>query len=174
MKLIFEDRRSRAIKTKEEIKFSSFSSYHLIIITARAKSEKQLGDQITDDEDLTVKLDGKSFPKLGSDRLIDSPAAFSGGKGKDHKIVLEADNPPGTATFENLRVYALNPVEELILEPNMQAEDGDRRPWISFALDNLALKIYNTNPHILSPQEGQRRRKNKNRRQNAREFAANH
>lgn len=155
MKLIFEDRRSRTIKTKEEIKFSSFSSYHLIIITARAKSEKQLGDQVTDDEDLTVKLDNKSFPKLGPDRLIDSPAAFSGGrlhnlskavhfltflKGEDHEIVLEADKPPGTATFENLRVYALNPVGKLILEPNMQAEDGDRRPWISFVLDNVALK----------------------------------
>lgn len=155
MKLIFEDRYSRTIKTKEEIKFSSFSSYHLIIITARAKSEKQLGDQVTDDEDLTVKLNSKSFPKLGSDRLIDSPAAFSGGKlhnlsktvyfltflkGKDHKVVLEADNPAGTTTFENLKIYALNPVEKLILEPNMQAEDGDRRPWISFVLDNVALK----------------------------------
>lgn len=155
MKLIFEDRHSRTIKTKEEIKFSSFSSYHLIIITARAKSEKQLGDQVTDDEDLVVKLNDKSFPKLGSDRLINSPAAFSGGrlhnlsktvyfltflKGKDQEIVLEADNPPGTATFENLQVFALNPVEKLILKPKIQAEDGDRRPWISFVLDNLALK----------------------------------
>lgn len=155
MKLIFEDRRSRTIKTKEKIKFSSFSSYHLIIITARTKNEKQLGDQITDDEDLTVKLNSKSFPKLGSDRLIDSPAAFSGGrlgnlsktvyfltflKGEDNEIVLEADKSPGTATFENLQVYTLHPVEKLVLEPNVQAEDGDRRPWISFVLDNVALR----------------------------------
>ncbi|MBI5356010.1 cell wall hydrolase [Candidatus Collierbacteria bacterium] len=155
MKLIFEDGHSRTIKTKEEIKFSSFSSYHLIIITGRAKSENQLGDHVTDDEDLIVKLNNKSFPKLGSDGLIDSPTAFSGGKlhnlsktvyfltfleGEDHEIVLETDKTPGTATFESLRVYALNPVEKLILEPKIQAEDGDRRPWISFALDNLALK----------------------------------
>lgn len=84
-----------------------------------------------------------------------SPAAFSGGrlhnlskrvyfltflKGKDHEILLEADKPSGTASFENLLVYTLNPVEKLILEPNIKAEDGDRRPWISFVFDILALK----------------------------------
>ncbi|MDP4010599.1 MAG: cell wall hydrolase [Candidatus Roizmanbacteria bacterium] len=155
MKSIFEDGHSRTIKMKEKIKFSSFSSYHLIIITARTKSEKQISPTVTDDEDLIVKIDGKTFPKLHSDRLKDSPAAFSGGrlhnlskivyfltflKGKDHEIVLEADQPLGTATFENLQVYALSPTDKLTLEPKIQAEDGDRRPWLTFVLDNLLLK----------------------------------
>lgn len=156
MKLVFEDRHSRTIEMKEEIRFSSFSSYHLIIITARAKSEKQLSKNSTDDEDLTVKIDkDKTFPKLSSDRLIDSPAAFSGGrlhnlsktiyfltflKGRNHKIILEADKPADTATFENLQIHALDPAEKLTLEPKLQAEDGDRRPWITFVLDNLAIQ----------------------------------
>lgn len=148
MSLIFEDNNKRTIKIKEEIRFSSFSSYHLIIITTRAKSEKQLSQEATDDEDLKIKIDNKTFP-------VDSPAAFSGGKlhnlaktiyfliflkGKDHEIILETDNPPGTAKFENLQIYALNLVEKLVLEPNIQAEDGDRRPWLTFVLDNLSLK----------------------------------
>lgn len=159
MNLILEDKRRRIIRAKEEIKFSTFSSYHLVIVTARAKSEKQLGNQATDDEDLTIKLDNRSFPKPGSSKLIDSPAAFNGGglhnlskviylltflKGENHEIALEADNPPGTATLENLQVYTLHPAKKLFLESNIQAEDGDRRPWISFVLDNVALKSLTT------------------------------
>ena len=156
MKLIFEDRHSRTIKTKEEIRFFSFSSYHLIIITARAKSEKQLSRNSTDDEDLTVKIDkDKTFPQLRSNRLIDSPAALSGGrlhnlsktiyfltflKGRDHKIILKTDKPTDTATFENLQIHVLDPTKKLTLEPKLQAEDGDRRPWITFVLDNLAIQ----------------------------------
>ncbi|OGK27923.1 hypothetical protein A3D80_03825 [Candidatus Roizmanbacteria bacterium RIFCSPHIGHO2_02_FULL_40_13b] len=155
MRLVFEDEHSRAIKTKEKIKFHSFSSYYLIIITARVKSEKQLGDQTTDDEDLTVKIDGKLFPKLQSSALIDSPAAFSGGKlhnlsktvyfltflkGENHTLLLETDKTPGIATFDGLQVFTLNPVERLTFDPKIKAEDGDRRPWITFVLDNLPLK----------------------------------
>src|SRR3989344_5794953 len=137
MQLIFEDKQQKKIKREREITFSSFSSYHLIIITARAKSEKQISPTVTDDEDLIVKIDGKTFPKLGSNRLKDSPATFSGGKlhnlsktvhfltflkGKDHTIILEADQSPNTATFENLQAYALDPTDKLALESKIQAE----------------------------------------------------
>lgn len=79
MDLIFEDRKRRTINKEEEINFSSFSSFHLIAVTARAKGERQLS--ATDDEDLTVEIDGKSFPRLDNqNRLVDSPASFSGGR----------------------------------------------------------------------------------------------
>lgn len=157
MKLIKKDQQKRVIYNQEKIQFSSFSSWHLIIINARAKSEKQLSLQATDDEDLTVSIDDKTFPEAGSNRLIDSPAAFSGGKlydliktvyfltnlsGKDHKLILKVDDTPGTATFEKLEIYTLDSTDKLILESKIQAEDGDRREWITFVLDNLPLKEF--------------------------------
>ncbi|MBI4999753.1 cell wall hydrolase [Candidatus Gottesmanbacteria bacterium] len=156
MQLIFEDKGRRTVRNKEEIKFSSFSCYHLIVLTARAKSERQASENATDDEDLIVKIDGKTFPKLNSDRLKDSPAAFSGGglhnlsksiyfltclKGREHSIILETDKDPNTATFESLQVYTIDLLDKTFtLEVNQQAEDGDRRSWITFALDDLPLK----------------------------------
>lgn len=152
---VFEDSRKRMVKIKEEIKFTSFSSYHLIVLTARVKSEKQMGQEATDDEDLILKLDQKTFPQLNSERLIDSPAAFSGGKlhnfaktvylltflkGKEHSLVLETDEPFNTATFESLKIYTLNLEGNLTLETNVQAEDGDRRSWLTFTLDKFPLR----------------------------------
>lgn len=159
MQLIYEDKEKRTIKNKEEIRFSNQSAYHLIILTARAKSEKQISESSTDDEELTFEIDDKIFPKLGSDskNVLDSPASINGGKshnllktvyfltylsGKDHKITLKTDNPPGTATFESLEVYTLDLTDTLTLEPKIQAEDGDRREWITFVLDNLALNAF--------------------------------
>lgn len=156
MKLVKEDRQKRIIKGQEEIKFSSSSSYHLIILTARAKGEKQISESSTDDEELTLQIDNKTFPKLGSNsnKVLDSPASINGGRlhnlsktvyflvnlsGKDHKIILNTDDPPGTATFESLEIYTLDPTNILTLEPKIQAEDGDRREWITFVLDNTPL-----------------------------------
>lgn len=146
MKFVTEDKNQRIIKGQEEITFSSLTSYHLIILRARAKGEKQISESSTDDEDLTIQIDDKKFP---------SPADISGGslhnlsktvylltflQGKDHKLILNADDPPGTATFEKLEIYTFDPTDTLTLEPKIQAEDGDRRSWITFALDNIPLK----------------------------------
>lgn len=156
MRFITDDKQERIVDIHEEIGFSSTSAYHLIALTARVKGEKQLNGNTTDDEDLTVQIDGKSFPKLYSNNdLIDSPAAFSGGKqhnlsktvyfltylqGRDHKLVLNTDNPPGTATFEKMEIYTFGSVDQLTFEPKIQAEDGDRRSWIAFALDSIPLQ----------------------------------
>lgn len=152
---VYEDKNKRVVNGQERISFSSFSSFHLIVITARAKGKKQISDNATDDEDLVVKIDDKSFPTLSRpERLIDSPTAFSGGtlhglsktvyfltflKGKDHVVRLETDKPSHTATFESVEVYTLNLQKILSLKVENQAEDGDRRPWLTFALDNLPL-----------------------------------
>ncbi|MBI3956252.1 hypothetical protein HY339_03260 [Candidatus Gottesmanbacteria bacterium] len=158
MVLVYEDRKKKVIKDRERINFSSFSSFHLIVITARAKGKRQISDSATDDEDLTIKIDDKTFPKLSRpERLIDSPAAFSGGtlhglskiiyfltflKGKDHTLELITDKLPNIATLESLRVYALTLGRELTLVLEQQAEDGDRRPWITFVFDQLALESF--------------------------------
>jgi len=154
--LIIRDDNRKTIKNREEIEFSSFSAFHLVVVAARAKSKKQISQKETDDEDLYIKIDEKTFPKLTDPaRLIDSPAAFSGGtlhnlsktvyflvflKGKDHRITLETDKPHKSATLENFKVYTVNLNKELTIEVENQAEDGDRRPWITFVLDSLPLK----------------------------------
>lgn len=158
MLLITKDKRKRVIKGRENINFSSFSSFHLVAITARALGEKQISQNATDDEDLTVKIDNKSFSKLSnSKRVADSPAAFSGGslhglaktvyfliflKGKSHKIELIADKPPNIATLENIKVYTLSLEQKFTLEVDQQAEDGNGRPWTTVALDNFPLQEF--------------------------------
>lgn len=156
MEPIFTDRKRRTIKIREELKFSSYSSFHIIKLTARSKGEKQLGPDSSDDEDLTLTLDGQSFPKLHTKAdLIDSPAAFSGGslhglaktiyllvflKGRSHTLILNTDNPSGTAGFDELEVYTFRITDTLRLDVLHQAEDGDRRPWITFTLVDLPLQ----------------------------------
>lgn len=155
-RLIYQDKTERTIRGKEKIRFSSPSGYYLIIITARTKGEKQLGEYVTDDEDLIVIIDNKKFPKLKSKDLIDSPAAFSGGElhnlsktiyfltflhGTNHTITLLADKPTNVATFVGLEIYRIQELtKKLKLSPHIQAEDGDRRPWITFVLDDLPLQ----------------------------------
>lgn len=155
MESIFKDDKNRQIVKIEEVSFAVKTlGLYLIKISARAKSEKQLG--ATDDEELTIQIDDKIFPKLGSGskQVVDSPASINGGKshnllktvyfltnlsGKNHKIILKTDNPPDTATFESLEVYGLEFTNKITLEPKLQAEDGDRREWITFVLDNISL-----------------------------------
>ena len=155
MRLIYQNKQRRIIKNREEINFSSFSSSHLIVVAARAKSKKQITESATDDEDLIVKIDEKSFPTFTDPkRLIDSSAAFSGGslhnlaktvyfltflKGRNHEIELITDEPSKTATLENIEAHTLNLDKALFLSVENQAEDGNRRPWITFALDNFPL-----------------------------------
>lgn len=159
-RLIYQDKTERMIRDQEIINFSSHSSWHLIVITARAKGEKQLGEDITNDEDLTVKIDNKTFPKINSSGVIDSPAAFSGGKlhdsaktiyfltflyGTEHTITLLADDPPNTATFEGAEIYIINDLKnKFITRPDIQAKDINIHPWLVFVLDNLPLRFIKT------------------------------
>lgn len=155
--ILLHEERKRVIKGQEKINFSSFSSLHLITISARVRGKKQISGDATDDEDLVIKIDGKSYPKLSDPaRKIDYPAAFSGGslhdlaksvyflsflKGKDHQIELLTDKPQDTATLESLTIDISSLGQELFLKPEDKAEDGDRRPWVTFVLDNLPLEI---------------------------------
>jgi len=159
MKLILSDKNKRVITGNVEIKFKDSSEKHLICVTARAKGALQLSPSASDDEDLTVEIDHKKFPKLSDpNRMTDSPAAFSGGSihnlsksvffvakltGEEHVIKLKADNIPSCATLESLEVHALGPGEKVELKISRSAEDGDRRQWMTFVVDDLPLYSFN-------------------------------
>lgn len=156
MNSVYSDKQKRVIHGQERIEFYSFSSFHLIILTARVKGERQFTPPSTDDEDLIVSIGGKNFPKLtDASSLIDSPASFNGGKlhnlsqtvyfltflkGRNHQVVLGTDKPHSTATFESLEVYTSDLSEQLVLNVGKQAEDGDRRPWLTFVFTDLPIE----------------------------------
>lgn len=153
MALIFSDTKQRELKVKETIGFTvRTKGLFLLQISARTKSEKQLGG--TDDEDLRLEIDGKKFPLLtNSERYSDSPAAFSGGASKGFKKTiffitwLETGKhiisliPDIAAIFISLDVTHISQnsiLKELPILVNNLAEDGDRRDWITFVLVNAS------------------------------------
>lgn len=130
--------------------YTDFPSLYLIEIRAGVKGEKQIGG--SDDEDLKVEIDQQKFPSLsGQARYFDSPAGFSGGrlhglnksvffflplKNGLHGVALTADI---SATLEKTQVWQIEPGEEISLS-DLVAEDGDRRPWLTFVFLEVLLK----------------------------------
>ncbi len=153
--LIKEEKFKKTVSQRFGFEFSiTAEGLYLIEISARARSEKQIGNNETDDDDLRIEIDGRRFAQLGEPaRYFDSPAAFSGGQlhnlkktvvflcqfseGK-HVLAFIPDREP---TLEDIKIYQLK-IEEgkLILELNQQAEDGDRRDWLTISLMDLPLK----------------------------------
>jgi hypothetical protein len=122
-------------------------------ISARARGEKQIGPKQTDDDDLRIEIDGRKFSQIKNQRYFDSPAAFSGGKlhnlkktvffliyfshGK-HTITFVPDRKP---RLEEVAIkFAGSTLSQVDLVLNEQAEEGDRRPWITFVLVDLPLE----------------------------------
>lgn len=133
----------------------SESGWYLVSVSARVKSEKQRGENETDDEDLRVEIDGQKFPKLDNPTgLLDSPAAFSGGR--LHNLLktiyfilwLEKGEhttsliPDESALIEAVTAFKLDDTGEIKLDLDLRAEDGDRRPWITFTLVDLPLSLF--------------------------------
>lgn len=144
----------RIEKKNKQILEAKKEGLYLIKISAKAKSEKQIGPQITDDDDLRLEIDKHKFPKLDNpQRYFDSPASFSGGQLHNlrktvyflinfseniHNFVLIPDKNP---FLEELSIYFIgNNLTEIDLDIDQQAEDRDRKPWITFALVDLPLK----------------------------------
>ncbi len=155
MRRIFEDLLSRRIEKPEEIDFQvDVSGLFLIEISARAKSAKQIDG--TDDEDLRVEINGIKFPQLKNpQRYLDSPSSFSGGQLKNLRksvyflINLEVGNhvlgliPDVSATLEAITICEItNPSQTFEITLNSEAEDGNRRSWVTFALIETALQSF--------------------------------
>ncbi|MBI3559344.1 cell wall hydrolase [Candidatus Gottesmanbacteria bacterium] len=137
MQTIFTENKKSILTSSRLIPFKSYSAYHLVTITARI-----------DEGNLMIKIDGKIFS---------SPATFSGSKlhnlsqiiyfllylsGGEHTIDLKINKSDQTATLEAMSVYTFLPEINLTLESNNQAENGDRRPWLTFVLSSLPLKSF--------------------------------
>lgn len=131
MESIFEDTNRRVINKTEDINFNvSSAGIYIIQIAARA----------TNTEILKIKIDQKEY--------FNKPAVFSGGelKGLKKSVFWVLSLNPGShtvslvpqpaGTLEQIKIYSF--VGELLI--NDQAEDGDRRPWITFVTVNFSLK----------------------------------
>lgn len=155
MQKILEEKYNKKIKENFVYDFEAQKEgLYLIEISARAKSEKQIGAGATDDEDLRVEIDNRPFPKPDNpQRYLDLPAAFSGGKlhglsktvyflinlsqGRHHITFIPDQNP----LLEKLDIYFIgDSIAKVDLAIDQQAEDGDRRPWLTVALIDLPLK----------------------------------
>lgn len=147
MEPIFKDDEKRKISKHEEIVFTTKTSgLYLIEISAIVKNEKQLGG--TDDEDLKIEINQRKFP---------TPASFSGGTSKGlkktiyfilslkvgkHTISLIPDISATLVKIEVFKISEETNLHELNLPLNDQAEDGDRRAWITFVLVDLSLHAF--------------------------------
>lgn len=147
METVLEEDKEKRITKKEEVVFTTkVSGIYLIEISAKAKNRKQLGG--SDDEDLRVEINDQKFP-------FNSLAAFSGsslkGLRKTVYFLLPLDSgknvisliPDISATITKLSVHKINTdLEELDLAINNQAEDGDRRSWITITLVDVSLSSF--------------------------------
>jgi len=133
---------------------TSEDGLYMIEVSARARGEKQISSSSTDDDDLMVEIDTRKFPLLTNpQRYSDSPVSFSGGElhgtkktvvfllgfgsGK-HKLTFIPDNEP---TLEVLKItYVGYRLQDISLGLTDEAEDSDRRPWLTVAMVDLSVK----------------------------------
>ena len=139
-------------------------SLYLIEILASAKSWVQNLTSLRgffNDDDLTVLLDGREFPKQNGKRgLFDGEVAWNGNSLKgltktnvfimqlekgEHFLEFLTDNKP---VLERIKVEQLAQNQDLTriqeiqyhMEEDNPAEDGNRRPWLTIVLIDSALK----------------------------------
>lgn len=130
MQLIFEDRNKRTLSDKESIAFSSFSSFHLVIIKVRETKMVVLG------------IDTKELFQIKPSPQLQTISVLTFLQGKDHTVSFKKKQINGSAALESVEVFILQPDTTLMLEMNDQAEDGDRRPWATYLLDDFPLRSF--------------------------------
>lgn len=126
-----------------------------VFVSARCRCKKQIRSNI--DEDLRIEINGMKFREIPPQKYIqvfNIPAAWNGSdlRGLKKTIVFltvlnKGDHivsliPKNSAFIEEIKVQELSGKQDVYLEIEEQAEDGDRRPWYTFVLVDLALKEF--------------------------------
>lgn len=145
MQRILTRKESTPVQGRQDLRFESSSAFHLIRITARARDKKQIASNALAHEELTVSVDGKEYGRAST---------FSGGKlhnraqtiylltflrGVQHTIALAPNEKQPTVMLETVEVFILKQSKDFVFPVENQAEDGDRRPWITILLVDLPL-----------------------------------
>src|SRR3989344_5978272 len=125
-----------------------------ISMVARCKSRTQAGKKI--DENLRIELNQLAFrenPLRTRNQFFDTPAAFNGSllKNKEKTVVLLTLLDAGTHTLglipkqgayiKKIIVEELSGTANPFFEIDSQPEDGDRRPWYTFILIDLPIRL---------------------------------
>jgi len=130
MQLIFEDKNRRVVSGEERLTFSSFSAFHLFVIKVR------------ETKNFVLHIDNKETLNIKPARELQIIYAVTFLQGKDHTLSLEKKQKNRSLTLESFEVFVLDLDAVLTLEINNQAEDGDRRPWVTCLLNNLPLRSF--------------------------------
>ena len=162
MKLIQQEKFNKIIEENFDYTFNNKEEgIYLIEIIASCKSWKQNLIKFISffkDDDLTIKINKKEFPKLNGKRgLFDGEVAWNGNNLKglsktnvfavrldkgNHKIHFLVNQKP---FLKSIKISMVENLEKIIYIPaeNNPAEDGNRRQWINFTLVDLPVKRLN-------------------------------
>lgn len=126
---------------------------YAVRVTARCRSGKQIGER--EGEDMRVEIDGVSFRELPPEertQQFDIPPAWNGtalnGLAKSVIFLLLLRKGEHTMTFVPRRgavieheptITRFDDLNNVVLDLEEQAEDGNRRPWLTVALVDLPL-----------------------------------
>lgn len=129
-----------------------------ISISARCLSKSQTNDDIN--EDLRIEINGlqcREYEAVKNKQLFNIPASFNGTELKGLKktiifivVLPQGENiinfiPKTSAIIEQIEIKEISRKEIIELSIEEQAEDGDRRPWLTFVLVNLPLLSFSAN-----------------------------
>lgn len=139
--------------TEDTFTIDTFGLY-AVSITARCKSGKQTG--MKGGENLRIEIDDvklREIPPLDNKQYFDIPSTWNGtdlkGLAKTIIFLLSLNKGDHTLTFipnpsATIESYAITPIQDpqnISFDFNAQAEDGDKRPWYTFALIDLPLQF---------------------------------
>lgn len=157
MRLVKEFKFNKVIGKGFEVSFEvDKDGLYFLEISVRCKNWIQNWGRLFDDDDLTISLDGRDLSGVTGRRAFEKPKAGWNGnqlknlsqinvfviklKAGEHRLIFKPGQRP---QLESLRVYEVpdpSKVEFSPRPPHDQAEDGNRRPWYTFTLIDLALE----------------------------------
>jgi len=133
------------------------SGYYAIEISAYCRNRLQnfTASGLPLDDDLRVRIKGKSFPKLDNRQgFFNTPASFNGTKQKNNlktnifikyfekgeKFIIEFDGKR-TPRLKEIKVYPVQVKDNSIkFDLNIQAKDVNRSAWYTFVLMSIQAK----------------------------------